>query len=331
VSRRRAASLAAAVIFLVAAPVASADTSSRGGHPALAQALKGDARVLYDAAREHFRVGDYASAYAKFQRALELSGDPRLNWNIAACERKAKHNANVLRLIERYLHDGEGWLSEDEKKEAARAAAAVRAFVASAEVTSQPTEGVEIYIDDLRVGVTPLDKPVWVDAGVHRVRFAKTGQKPVERTEEIHAGAELRWSVDLDHPTADASPALATASTPPTPAASDARTGESTPPSPTPGRKLGPLVLGGAGLATAIAGGVLVGLTTHQFSVLHDDCGSSCDPARWQGQRTMQTVGDVLLGVGGAALVAGIVWWAFSPSGGFRAKTASAPFPRLAF
>src|SRR5262249_48872463 len=156
-----------------------------------------DARALYDAAHEAFKAGDYVSAYAKFQRALELSGDPRLNWNLAACERKTKHNANVLRLIDRYLKDGEGWLSDDEKKEAQRAAAAVRAFVASASVTTQPADGVEIYVDDVKVATTPTERPIWIDTGTHRLRFAKAGLKPVERDEEIKAGAELTWSVDL--------------------------------------------------------------------------------------------------------------------------------------
>src|SRR5438105_2746215 len=138
--------IAVTVVSLATADVAHAEPVA---HPPLTQALKGDARVLYESARDLFRSGDYASAYAKFQRAQELSQDPRLYWNMAACERKSKHNANVLRLIDVYLHEGEGWLSDDDKKEAARAAAAVRAFVAAAIVTTKPEDGVEIFVDDV--------------------------------------------------------------------------------------------------------------------------------------------------------------------------------------
>jgi hypothetical protein len=295
--------LAAAVIALLLAshrPVfADGAHTSSPPHPPLVQALKGDARALYDAAHEAFKAGDYVSAYAKFQRALELSGDPRLNWNLAACERKAKHNANVLRLIDHYLKDGEGWLSDDEKKEAQRAAAAVRAFVATASVTTQPADGVDIYVDDVKVATTPTEKPIWIDTGTHRLRFAKAGLKPVERDEEIKAGAALAWSVDLEHP---ATPPAA----PPPPAVRPA-THEAPPHS-----SRGPLLLAGAGLAVAATGGVFVFLTTRQYSVLRDECGTSCDPARWHTQRTLQVVGDVLFGVGGAALAGGVVWWLVS-------------------
>jgi hypothetical protein len=314
---RRGVGIGILVAMLATGGAATAETS-HSAHPPLAQALKGDAHVLYDAARDLFKSGDFTSAYAKFQRALELSSDPRLNWNLAACERKVKHNANVLRLIERYLHDGEGWLSEEEKKEATRAAAAVRAFVASASVTSQPAEGVEVYVDDVRVAVTPVDAPIWIDTGSHRVRFAKAGLRPVERTEDIKAGAELGWTVDLEHAAAPRSEPEATpAVRPKTPDAPETATRSS--------RIRGPLIVGGAGLAVAATGTVLVLLTAHQFSVLRGDCGTACDPSRWHSQRTLQTVGDVLLGVGAAAVVAGALW--FVLSAGKPTRTGSAVIP----
>src|SRR5262249_54072136 len=76
------------ILLLVVSLVRAAAAGAAPNHPPLAQALKGDARVLYDSARELFKAGDYVSAYAKFQRAFELSNDPRLYWNMAACERK---------------------------------------------------------------------------------------------------------------------------------------------------------------------------------------------------------------------------------------------------
>src|SRR6185295_17376497 len=97
------------------------------------------------------------------------------------CERKANHNANALRLIDTYRREGDALLSDDDKKEAERAAAAVRSFVASAAVKTDPNDGVEIFVDDVRVGSTPVDK-VWIDVGAHHVRFAKSGYRSVERS-----------------------------------------------------------------------------------------------------------------------------------------------------
>lgn len=281
----------------------------------LAQALKGDARVLYDSARDLFKAGDYASAYAKFQRALELSNDPRLLWNMAACERKAKHNANVLRLIEQYLKDGEGWLGDEDKQEAARAASAVRAFVASAKVSTSPADGVEIFVDDVRVAVTPIDKPIWVDAGPRRVRFAKAGLRMVERSEDIPAGAELAWSIDLEKGDKKGTAGGAAVAPPP-------RDGASRP------FPWGPAILGGAGVVLAATGGVLVFVTASEFGSLRDECGTSCDRARWEGSRDTQVVGDVLLVVGGAAIAGAVLWWVLTPN---KPKTLTGSAPGFTF
>jgi hypothetical protein len=317
---RRVGALVAGAILVASA--ANAEPRAPAVHPPLAQALKGDARVLYDSAKTLFGAGDYASAYAKFQRALELSSDPRLYWNMAACERKAKHNANVLRLIDSYLREGDAWLSDDEKKEASRAAAAVRAFVAAAKVTTEPADGVEVFVDDVRVATTPIDKPIWIDMGSHRVRFAKTGFRAVERSEEIPAGGDLTWSVELER--AKETGGTPEVTPPPPPAHVEPPPAHVEPPPRS--RSVGPLILGGFGLAIAIGGGVTLFLTTRQFSSLRDECGTSCDPARWKDDRTAQIVGDVLLATGGAMLGGAIVWWLATPaSAASRAFVAPVP------
>jgi hypothetical protein len=276
----------------------SAPAVARAAHPPLAQALEGDARALYDGAREAFRAGDYVTAYAKFKRAHELSNDPRLLWNLAACERKAKHNANVMRLIESYLREGEGWIDAADRDEAERAKAAVRAFVAAAKIATDPAEGVLVFVDDVRVATTPASAPIWIDQGLHRVRFAREAYRSVERTEDIPAGAELTWSVTLEPlstPVTAAPPAIK----PEPPPRASSRTG--------------PIALTGAGLAVGLVGGGLVFVTAREHSSLRDDCGTSCDPARWESYRTMQIVGDIALVAGGAALVSGILWWLAKP------------------
>lgn len=287
-------------------------------HPPLARALSGDARVLYDAARELFRAGDYASASAKFQRALELSSDPRLYWNLAACERKAKHNASVLRLIEVYLREGEGWLSDEDKNEATRAAAAVRVFVAAARVTTRPDEGVDVFVDDVRVGTTPIAKPLWIDMGTRRVRFAKAGLKPVERKEEVQAGSDITWVADLE-------PESVAAPEPPPPAQPERPEVAPAPIVKSPSR-LGPILVGGVGLVAAATGGVLAGITVNKFSQLRSDCGTACPRSDWEKYQTMQTAGDVLLIAGGSLVMIATVWWLLQPTAKTSGGMAGASF-----
>jgi hypothetical protein len=317
------------VVLLAPSTRALADDAPRPTRTPLGQALQGDARALYDGARERFKAGDYPSALAKFQRAHEISHDPRLYWNMAACERKQGHNASVMRLIDAYLREGEAWLTDDDKREASRAAAAVRAFVASATVATSPESGVDVFLDDERIGRTPLDRPLWIDAGLHRVRFAKATFKTIERSEEIRAGTDLSWSVELE-PLSPLGPAPVL-TPPPTPPPGPKPTAAPTP-SPTArpdatssSWRTGPIVLVALGVTGVALGGVLAGLSLAEFSTERRDCGTACPPSRWQRYRTIQIVGDVALAAGGASLVAGIAWWALVPARSERAWIAPLP------
>jgi TolA-binding protein len=72
---------------LAARPAAVSVTSSGP----LASSLRGQAATDYQAARILFDDGDYAGASLKFQHAFEESGDARLLWNIAVCEKNLRH------------------------------------------------------------------------------------------------------------------------------------------------------------------------------------------------------------------------------------------------
>ena len=89
--------------------------------------------------------------------------------------------------------------------------------------------------------------------------------------------------------------------------------------------RLGPILVGGAGIVLAGTGAVLVGITLGEASTIDSECGTACPPSRWEKYRTLQTAGDVLLIVGGAAVAVGAVWWILqsSPSSpGPRARVA---------
>ena len=74
-------------------------------------------------------------------------------------------------------------------------------------------------------------------------------------------------------------------------------------------------------------GGVLVVITMNQFSRLRGDCGSACPPSDWEKYRTTQTVGDVLLIAGGAAVAAGAAWWILQPTPKSDVRAWIAPLP----
>ena len=88
------------------------------GPPSLADSLIGEPKADYDAAKLLYGNGDYAGALVKFTAAYDKSKDPRLLWNIAACEKNLHHYARVLAYLRRYLAEGQAVLSEAEKVDA---------------------------------------------------------------------------------------------------------------------------------------------------------------------------------------------------------------------
>src|SRR5262245_25502031 len=84
------------------AQAAPAPRAAASSPQSLAESLPGEARANYDAGRVLFEDQDYAGALVKFERAFKHTPDPRLLWNMAACEKSLRHYARALELLERY-------------------------------------------------------------------------------------------------------------------------------------------------------------------------------------------------------------------------------------
>ena len=163
----------------------------------LAGSLDEAGRAAYERARTQYAAAEFVGALASFGRAFELSHDPRLLWNMAACERKLGRAARAIALIDRYVATGAALLTDADRKEAAHWRATLEKNVATVTVKSTPP-GVEVIVDDEAVGTTPFAAPVLVDAGAHRVRCARRGFRSVVRLEQVAAGAALEWTCDLE-------------------------------------------------------------------------------------------------------------------------------------
>jgi hypothetical protein len=241
-------------------------------------------------ARALFRKGDYRGSLDALERLQRIAPDPRLFWNMAACENKLGHHAKAIAYVERYVAAIPA-LSAEEKTSATQFLSAARAYVGTVTIASN-IDGTEVTIDDEVLGKTPLAKPILLDEGEHRVRFARDRHKTVDRTERVTGGSDLRWSVELEPIAPAPKPVVEVARRP---------------------SRLGPILVGGTGIVLAGVGGVLVGLSLDKASQLRADCGTMCPPSRWESYRTMQTAGDVMLVAGGAAVASAVVWWMLQP------------------
>lgn len=140
----------------------------------LAESLTGMAKAEYGAARILYDDGDFQGALQKLKSAYDLSKDPRLLWNMAACEKNLRHYAEVARLIDRYLGEGGAIVSADDRAAASTLLDTVRGFVTDLTVVSNEA-GATVLIDDVAAASTPMAGPIHIDMGAHKVRVAKPG------------------------------------------------------------------------------------------------------------------------------------------------------------
>jgi hypothetical protein len=174
-------------------PVAPAPPSDEP--KSLSDLLTGEAKTHYDIARILYRDGDHAGALSKFRRAYELSHDVRLLWNMAACEKNLRHYVKVLALVEQYVKDGQ--LDAPDLARALTFATAVRSLVGELTLRADEADA-SISVDDEAVGRTPFTQPILVDMGRRRVRAAKGGFRPFERTIDVEGGSTLDLPLVLE-------------------------------------------------------------------------------------------------------------------------------------
>lgn len=171
---------------------------SVGGRPQppLSESLHGEAKEDYVAARILFNDEDFTGALVKFQRAYERAGDPRLLWNMAACEKNMRHYANVLRLLERYEREGAALMSPGHHAEFTDVMRTVRLLVSRVQLQVDP-DGAQVFVDDVLVGTTPLEEPVLVDLGLRKIRVHKSGYKDHLITRNFPDAAEVVFRLSL--------------------------------------------------------------------------------------------------------------------------------------
>jgi PEGA domain-containing protein len=155
----------------------------------MAKAEYAGARILYD-------DGDFAGALEKLRSAYDMSKDPRLLWNMAACQKNLRHYAEVVRLVDRYLSEGRGYVMDSDRSDATSLLDTVKDFISRVDVTSNEP-GAAVFIDDVSVGTTPLGAALPVDMGSHKVRVSKAGFVDFATTVELPGGRPFSIAADL--------------------------------------------------------------------------------------------------------------------------------------
>ncbi|HEY4158064.1 MAG TPA: PEGA domain-containing protein [Polyangiaceae bacterium] len=167
------------------------------GPKSLADALSDEPKADYEAGKLLYGDGDYAGARVKFQAAYDLSKDPRLLWNAAACEKGMRHYAKVVDLVKRYLAEGGDIIGSDDRKDAQELLAAIDSFTVGLTIHVNEA-GAQVLIDGENVGNSPLPGPVTVDIGTRQIELRKPGFLPFSQAVPVGGSRDAALSVKLE-------------------------------------------------------------------------------------------------------------------------------------
>jgi hypothetical protein len=155
------------------------------------------ARAAFGEGVERFAEGDYEEAARAFARANELKPSWKLEFNIGQCHAALKEYGLAIEAFERYLSVGGDDVPASRRDDVLAELRRLREMVGVLMISGP--DGIEVYVDDVFRGVTPIDAGVLVPAGVpHRVRAVDGGVERLDREATVRGGGEVTIEVSVD-------------------------------------------------------------------------------------------------------------------------------------
>lgn len=158
-------------LWLSLANLALADAPANTGEPPSAEARK-EASVHFTRGVELFEEGAFRAALVEFERAYSIAPDYRLLYNIGHAHSELHDYLRATQSYERYLGDGGGAVNAERRREVEGMLSSLANRVARLSIHANMASA-EVFVDDQRVGLSPLASTVPVNVGRHRV-FART-------------------------------------------------------------------------------------------------------------------------------------------------------------
>jgi tetratricopeptide (TPR) repeat protein len=267
---------------------------------ALTLALPGRARSEDapdpESSNQLFQRGEYARAAELFEQELERGGAPSAFYNLARTYEELRRFGDAIRAYDRYLALED--LPPARRHQAEVRRAALASLPGQLEVVGQPPRARVLLdgepCDPPRITPTTLALP----PGEHTLALELEGYHSLERTIIIDPGGEARLELTLEPepigPVEEEPEVVGVGSDP---VLDDE-----------PSRSPWPLTVFGTGLAVAATGSLLYALAYTQGEGVQPFADMDTYDDWFHRVGGMALAGDILVGVGAATLVAGLIW-----------------------
>ena len=193
--RRLASCLAVAVGCLVICTQVRADdarAAASDGGAADPTSIARAQQLLHDG-NELFWAGRVSEALQAFEDAHRLFPTPKLYFNIARCEVGLDRRARALTHSQQFLRDAHD-SDPTVRAEAERQVTALNGRVAALQLREAPPNAA-VRIDGEPAGLTPIDGPIWIEPGAHRLSIEAPGRPPWIATVDGRAGETIAVTV----------------------------------------------------------------------------------------------------------------------------------------
>jgi hypothetical protein len=184
-ARRLTCLAIAAVVATTPAARAQVRPVPGGAHGGrVRDALSGEALTAFDRASLLFASHNFGPARAEFQRAHDLSHEPRVLYNAAVCDKELGRYGRAIATLRQSLSEGGPGLPRTYVSTVNDTIALLAPLVTTLAIDAS-VPGASVLVDGEVVGTTPLPAPASVDVGEHDVAVRKSGF--VDFTQHISA------------------------------------------------------------------------------------------------------------------------------------------------
>lgn len=280
------------MVFFCRSPVVAQDANAQPNPEARAEASAHFRRGV-----ELFQEQAHRAALVEFQRAYEIAPDYRLQYNIGQTKLLLQDYLGAAQSYDAYLTGGGAAIPPDRRTQVEAALAAMQERVGRLSIAVN-RDGAEVFVDDQRVGHSPLPHAMLVNVGRHRVSARAPDGATEAQFVDVAGGDLAEASLTLAMPVVAAAPVVSN-----TPVESTLST-----------KRKAAIATWSVGAALLIGGAVTGGLTIKSdkdLDALLDTPG--VDQRQVSDERTsldtLALTTDVLLGAGVAAVAVGTLLW----------------------
>jgi hypothetical protein len=270
------------------------------------KAPEDEARAQFDAGVSLFERGQFAQASVAFARAYELRPSFKILYLVGKCENEQGHFALSLDAYTRYLGEGGEQLDAARRDEVNKEIDRLEALVGSV-VIEVDSADVVVFVDGRKVGVTPLENPLFVDLGEHEIKFMRDTEEVYREIVKVAGGQRVVVKVGSKNEAAEI--AVEESSAP--------KEGTEAGPSAEKPKRVWTWVAVGLGGAAAIGAAVTGALAITKNNDLEDHCPGNTCPTLYEGDAdTVKALGNTttaLIAVAGVGIAAGIVLFFVEP------------------